>query len=382
MGKTDLLSPSTAVQITWACTGTFSKDKDLRLSTFLLDKAMTDMKSLLKDKEKDLKKRIDEGEKGTEIENEKKQIEDEKKYLTRAMIAMNSCLRSLHTMYKGRELNFEENTKLRNAYLDSLKENIDFGNRLRDILKSLPTMILGAAGSISVSQTSIGEFIRQSLSNLGLSPEALAAKEAAEGAAKEAAEGAVVDWAFLAILAALGLAIGYIFNDLLVRWSRKRKQMLYIINDYERNIYYDRYIEQVETSLESLYRKLNQIHNEVFSGPYDEGESRKKEKNNEEKERDKNSMIEELIGAKPKRCDYFNRHMREKKITPGQWTICETGWKDDSKRCPHWRYEESINIKNGKKSEMCKKNEMSGLEMDWYRFRTFIGRFWYLRLDY
>lgn len=382
MGKTELLPPSTAVQITWACTGTFSKDKDLRLSPFLFDKAMNDMKSLLKDREKELKKKMNEGKKDTEIEDKKKveideekgKIKDEMKYLTRAMIAMNSCLRTLHTMYKGRELNFEENTKLRDAYLESLKENIDFGNKLRDILKSLPTMTLGAAGTISVSQTSIGEFIRKSLVNIGLSPEI--------SLEVSPTEVGIIDWVFLGILVASGLAIGYIFNDLLVRWSRKRKQMLYVINDYERNIYYDRYIRQVETSLESLYRELNQIHEEIFKEPYDKEESRKKEETNEEKERENNSMIEDLIGAKPERCKYFNQHMREKKITPGEWTICETGWKDDSERCPHWKYEESNNIIKGEKSEISEKNQMSKFRMDWYRIKTLFGRFWYLRLDY
>jgi len=46
----------------------------------------------------------------------------------------------------------------------------------------------------------------------------------------------------------------------------------------ERNIYYDHYIDRVETLLVSLYTDLNQIYQEIFHRPYDkkdEGENGK-----------------------------------------------------------------------------------------------------------
>ncbi len=385
MEETLLLPPIAAVRIVWACTGTFSKDKDLRLSTFLIDKAMKDIKSLLKNKENNSK-----GKKGKNSENdnriEKEKIEKEKQYLTRAMIAMNSCLRSMHTMYKGRDLNFEENTKLREAYLKSLEENIDFGNRLRDFLKSLPTMTIGGGSGAFLSQS-----IKDSLIGAGRLPGGFDLEEVS-----------------LWILVALGLAVGYFFNDLLVRWSRKRKQMLYIINDYERNIYYDYYIERVEALLGSLYTDLNQIYEEIFHPPYDKRDGGESEK---EKRKNTHNMIKDLIGARPIRCVYINKHMREKKITPGKWAICETGLKKDRERCIHWRYEVTVNREKSRKSEESRrgKEKSGGSEENrisdenemtqrgkkdstrkirtwswkfWYRGKTWLGKFWYLRLDY
>lgn len=363
MEKISLLPPRTAVRIVWACTGTFSKDKDLRLSTFLIDKAMKDMKSLLKNKEKNLREKKKEKNNKNNIkieEEEEEEIEKEKQYLTRAMIAMNSCLRSIHTMYKGRNLNFDENTKLRAAYLKSLEENIDFGNKLRDFLKSLPTMTIGAGSGAFLSQS-----IKDSLIGFGKLPGGFDLEEVS-----------------LWILVALGLGVGYFFNDLLVRWSRKRKQMLYIINDYERNLYYDHYIDGAEALLVSLYTDLNQIYQEIFDYPYekkDEGENEEKERKNTE------NMIKDLIKAQPERCGYIYQHMREKKITPGEWAICETGLKKDRERCIHWRYEESVNHEKNEGSEesrISKENKMTKKDIWCYKIRTRLGKFWYLRLDY
>ena len=334
--KTSLLPPTAAVQMVWARTGKFSKDESLRLPSSLAEAGMENVRTLTS--EKDWK---------------------EKEYVARTMAAMDACSRSIHTIYKGRELNFEENKMLRGSYLESVKESIDFGNKLKDFLKSLPTMTFGAVSGAAIFE----KYVRPSLETL------------AEELAEELPEDSVIlfleefteDSALLLwILVVLGIVIGYIINDLvIVKWTRKRKQMLYVIHDYERNIYYESYLEHVAVLLKSLYRDVDQIHEEVFREPHLKEEG-------EEKEKKINEIVSNLIDeARPKRCKHVYRHMKEKKITPGLWILCETGYKEGLERCPHWRYEG--------KSE---KNEITGIQKLGYKIRNFPRRIPYIRLEY
>lgn len=341
MKTNELLPPSTAIRLVWACTGTFSEKKDLRLSPILVCEAMKDIRRLS-------------GKRKKHNENEEND-EKEKEYLARAEIAMNSCLRSIHTLYKGRELNFKENEELRKAYLESLKESIDFGNKLRDLLKSLPTMAIGGVSGFTVIKYLLdGCYVGK-----GWYPKFYD----------------IYTW----IIVVLGIAIGYFLNDLvLVKWTRKRKQMLYIISDYERNIYYEYYLDHVGALLRSLYQDLNQIYREVFGNP-----------DNEENMGEIDKTIEDLLKeARPKHCDYYHEHMKKKRISPGKWAICETGFKDDLERCPHWNYEKRQDeFKTHKKEKWREKLSYLGIptflrRIVWYRIRTEFGRLWYVRLDY
>lgn len=334
--KTSLLPPTAAVQMVWARTGKFSKDESLRLPSSLAEAGMENVRAL------------------TSERNGK-----EKEYIARTMAAMDACSRSIHTIYKGRELNFEENKMLRGSYLESVKESIDFGNKLKDLWKSLPTMTFGAVSGAAIFE----KYVKPSLERV--------AEELAEELPDESAtlflekfteDSALLLW----ILVVLGIVIGYIINDLvIVKWTRKRKQMLYVIHDYERNIYYESYLNHVAALLKSLYRDVDQIHGEVFREPYLKEEE-------EEKEKKINEIVSNLIDeARPKRCKHIYKHMKEKKITPGLWILCETGYKEDLERCPHWRYEG--------KSE---KNEITGIQKLRYKIWNFPRRIPYIRLEY
>jgi len=349
MKTNELLPPSTAIRLVWACTGTFSKDKDLRLSPISVCEAMKDIRSL-SGKIPPSKNE----------ENNKK----EKEYLARAEIAMNSCLRSIHTLYKGRELNFKENEELREAYIKSLKESIDFGNKLRDLLKSLPTMTIGGvSGYTVIKYFSDGFFIKY-----------LDGYSVGNGWRPQFYD--ISAW----VIAILGIAFGYFFNDLvLMKWTHKRKQMLYIISDYERNIYYEHYLGHASALLRSLYQDLNQIYREIFGNP-----------EYEENMDEINKTIEDLLkGAQPEHCHYYYEHMKKKRITPGKWAMCETGFEEDLERCPHWKYEKRQEEFRNLKEVWHWYEKLSYLgiraflgEIVWYRIRTWFGRFWYVRLDY
>ena len=367
--KTSLLPPSTAVRMVWACTGTFTREGHSKFYTSLVDEAMKDIKS-------PLRKKGNENKNPEEIE----QIENEKKYLTRAKAAMSACLRSIHTIYSGRNLNFDENEKLRETYLESVKESIDFGRKVKDLLASLPTMTIGGIGGATVAQyfkESIEESLEKSFEE--------SLKKIPNGSLGELLRGVIEKLLedpriFLLILVVFGIVIGYLINDLvIVRWTRKRKQMLYVIHDYERNTYYENYLNHVRDLLESLYQDLNQIHEEVFKHSYYTEEKKKgNEKEKDGEEGNISKAVKDLIDSTwPRRCEYIHKHMGEKKITPGVWLLCETGHEEGLKRCPHWRYE-----KNNKDTRSPENNKMTSNQVKWYKLRTHLEKIWYIGLEY
>ncbi|MCF6149430.1 MAG: hypothetical protein E3K37_12320 [Candidatus Kuenenia sp.] len=245
MAQTSLLPPVSAVCMIWARTGLFSNDEYSGQNAKMVEAELNTIRDCA------------EGD------------ENEKKYIAAARASMDASLRNLEIIYKGRQLNFQENEKLRSAYLDSVNENLDFGNKTKDILKSLPAMSIGGAGSVT-----IGNFL-------------------AEKFHLSSAE-----------LWAIGLSftgIGYIVNLLIIRGMRRRKQMLYVQQDYERSLYYDQYLSRVAVTLTSLYLDLDRIHKNIFGQSYPvEGEVR--------------TIVSAMLeGVRPTFCEYIHKHMREKK---------------------------------------------------------------------
>lgn len=214
----------------------------------------------------------------------------EEKYVNLALLTMEASLRSLDTVYKGREINFQENQELRRGYLDSVKQSLEFGEKAKDFLKSLPTMVIGSAGGVTVAQA-----LNKNLSELQL-------------------------WGIGLVLA----GAGYLVNFGIVRAVRKRTQMLYVIQDYERSLYYDQYISRVAAILKTLYLDLQRIHKGVYGNEYPLDAS-------------VDGIISELLqGIKSPFCCYTHKHMAEKKITPGLWSRCESGVDKAIRACPFW----------------------------------------------
>ena len=269
MAQTSLLPPVTAVRMVWAWTGAFSNDKESKLSA-----------TLVEGKIKDIKDRAE-------------RDENERKYVITALATMDASLRNLEVIYKGRQLNFEENEQLRKFYLDSVNENLDFGNKAKDILKSLPAMsIAGGAGGVTVAQYLATHFNLSSTQLWGIG------------------------------LAFAGL--GYIINLIIVKCMRRSKQMLYVRQDYERNLYYDQYISRVSITLASLYLDLDRIHKNVFGQSYPV-------------DGDVKAIVGDMLEVvRTTFCQYIHKHMRQKKITPELWSFCETGKTEAIEKCPFW----------------------------------------------
>lgn len=262
---TGLLPPATAVRMVWARTGVFSTEAHSQLADQL---SVYNLKN---------------------IQEKAQSNERERRYITAAVATMDAAFRNLDVIYKGRQLNFKENEMLRNSYLESIKENLDFGNKLSDFVKSLPTMVISVAGGVTLASY----FFKNN--------------------------------EFLIWTAGIVMsAVGYLANMLIVKLMRKRIQKQYVVQDYERSLYYDQYITRVVSSLTSLYMDLDRIHKNVFGVPYPI-------------DLDSSDVINDMLkGARPTFCKYLHKHMEKGLVKPSYWAVCETGIPFATEHCPLW----------------------------------------------
>ena len=269
MTNSSLLSPITALRIVWAQTGSFSDDDHSQLTAL---EARNVLKNIQLAAEKDRKEKI---------------------YITAANSVVESGLRSLDIVYKSRQDNFKETEKLRKIYMQSITDSLEFGKKTGDFLKSLPTMTVTAAGGITLAQA-FGDLSTTAIWTLAL---------------------------------ALGAA-GYLINLWFVNISRKKTQINLIRHDYERNLYYQQYIDRVAAVLVSLYYDLDRIHKHAFGSSYPIGDKKP------------GDLIDEILyGVKPTLCQFAYKHFSERKITPELWPICETGEENVIITCPFWKDE-------------------------------------------
>lgn len=266
---TSLLPPLSAVRMAWALTGAFAKDDSSKRAAQAVENRMEYI--------------IDRAEKANTTKKEKE-------YVLNAIIGIKASMRSLETAYKGRNLNFQENEKLREVYLESVREGFDYGKKAKDFLTSLPGTSIGGAGGITLASLL--------------------------GAARP-----VVLWGVAIALA----GVGFFVNVVIVQYCRKRKQSLYVAQDYDRDLYYEHYISQVSLILTSLYSDVDRIHRNVFGQEYPA-----------KTDAPANIVADLLKGVSPPLCKFVHKHMRQKKITPRLWSLCEAGSEAAKKECPLW----------------------------------------------
>jgi hypothetical protein len=100
----------------------------------------------------------------------------------------------------------------------------------------------------------------------------------------------VIYWAL-----GLGLtAVGYLINMLIVYYARKYRQRQYVVQDYERNLYYIQYIDRISVLLNTLYEDIDLSHKQVFGYKYpiEKGKTAKE-------------LIDNLLlGIRPTYCKY------------------------------------------------------------------------------
>lgn len=93
---TSILPPSMAVEIVWAYTGRLTNDAPSREVAAKLPEA-----------------RLEYLKAAANNSNNPREAE----YVSRALFAMEVCIRNMHIIYKARQLNFEDNRTLRSGYL-------------------------------------------------------------------------------------------------------------------------------------------------------------------------------------------------------------------------------------------------------------------------
>ncbi|MFC2067237.1 hypothetical protein ACFLUO_09390 [Chloroflexota bacterium] len=267
LNETKLLSPPTGIRIAWALTGAFVNSPESK-----------DIASAAKKVLDDLKQQADQ-QKGPEQE-----------YVDGAVAVIQATLRTLDTIYKGREINFKENEKLRAVNWSNIEAGLSFGKSAKDFMKSLPTMAISTgAGVITFNQLFT-----------------------------------LPSWA--SWLIGLGFAgIGYIINMVIEHKLAHVKQRLLIEQDYERNMYYEQYVIRVRTALINLYADIDRLHKKTFVQYYQL-----------EASEDAATVVDGIIkGAMPTMCDYVHSHMESGRITASLWSKCETGGKT-AEKCDFW----------------------------------------------
>lgn len=272
MSKTTLLPTVTAVRWVWAMTGKFSNDESSRTSALYVEDTLSQI----------------------EKEAQETTIPEEKSYVTAAVATMKSSLRNMEIAYKGRTLNFDENEKLREAYLESVTESVSFGKSAKDFLTSLPAMTIGGASGITVVQALIPDISGVALWAIGLAAS----------------------------------AAGYLVNLWFVGRSRQIKQKLYVLQDYERGLYYEQYLSRARESLFGLFQDLERIHKQVFQENYETDTDPSKVWG---------KIDNILAGAHSTWCPYVHQHMKDKKVVPENWTLCESGNSEAIRKCQFWK---------------------------------------------
>jgi hypothetical protein len=105
---TRILPPFTAVRLAWAIAGKFASRGESKLCAQVAERTLKD---LSEHAAKDPRERA---------------------YVLQVEATVHASARSLEVIYMGRELNFTENEKLREAYIENVRDSIKFGSDMRD----------------------------------------------------------------------------------------------------------------------------------------------------------------------------------------------------------------------------------------------------------
>ena len=214
---------------------------------------------------------------------------------------MRATLRNLRTIYSGRELDFKENNILRTAYLDSLAENIKFGNNVKDYIITLPTTIIAI------------------LTGLGLS---LAATDVL---------GVPINAFHVVVIVVLSGILGYLLFWFLMNRSYKLHNSGLMLQEFERDVYFEQYLYRAREQLRILHQQLHEIREEVFStdnANRDDLEAKNKARERAKKKAESEAeQLKCLLNALfPDYCEHVTECLR-KSFQPAIWGICDTGHK-------------------------------------------------------
>lgn len=233
-----------------------------------------------------------------DLEQKGKMSKDPKEqdYVSCAIALIRTSERSLQTIIESRNLNFKEANALREQSQQNILYYSQFTGNLQSLVPRLGSMtVAGVGGGITLA-----DLFNKVFPALG-------------------------DYT-LPLIIAIGAAIGYLVHGLIVVPIVKRKlQMENVKGDYDRNLYYDQYIERTKNALIGLYIALENCHTTYFEQKYNQSG-------------DASQIVKGVLqGVYPTLCPYVHKHMREGRITPDLWSKCETG--QGITYCPLWEGE-------------------------------------------
>jgi hypothetical protein len=275
MNKTNLLPPLSAVYLVWGTTRKFADSStidsfDSSIKPFF--------ENLIKEADKN---------------------DLEKQYLSQAYTILMASMRNVIIIYKGRQLNYSENKLIREAYLDSLKSELNITSQLKDLLKSLPAITIGGASGLVIADLKI----------------------------KTSGTLNQLSYALLFAIA------GYLARYFYMRFTSVKKQKNFIRQDYETTIYYNHYLIRMEEVMINLYRRMEELHEDMFGQKYND-DSKKEE------------LIKKMFHEiQPVHCPLLDQHINSRKITPDRWHMCEVGL-PLSENCKYYRKKRKFKLFN------------------------------------
>lgn len=224
----------------------------------------------------------------------------DRRYLDNVLAAMDSCERTLLTIIRGRNLNFNETDRL----METEKKNAEAASRVMlNFQSALPRAFAtggGAAGMVIVNF--ILEMFKIEIPDIVIASAAVVAAGVVFG---------IHEWMF-------------------VPRARRRAQLEIIKNDYRRNKYFRDYLSRSRSSLNALFSEVLNVHERVYGKKY----CKTKYDNLDEREK---VVMNAMGGSKAlygKQCPKIHKHYQKNKITPDEWSTCESG--QDYEKCKKW----------------------------------------------
>lgn len=255
MKKTGLLPPMSAVYLVWGTTRRFAD----ATNTDSFDVTIKPyFENLLK-------------EAGTD--------DLEKTYLNQAYPLLMASMRNVIIIYKGRQLNYSENKSIRDIYLESIKNEFNITGQIKDVLKSIPAITIGGVSGLVIAESTVKP----------------------DGNARQL------------LFALVFASLGYLIRFLYARLTMHYKQMNFIRQDYEITNYYNHYLLRMEDVMLNLYKRLENLHENIFGQKYD-------------LENKSVDTVKEIFREiQPVHCPLLTKHIYSNKVNPNRWQMCEVG---------------------------------------------------------
>ncbi len=228
-------------------------------------------------------------------------------YLDNVLAAIDSCERTLLTIIRGRNQNFDETNRLMEKQIKNAEASSTVMLNFQSALPRIFATGGGAAGTVLV------KFILNSMFKIEIPDEVL----------------------YSAAVIAAGAVYG-IYQWGIAPETRNRAQQEIVKNDYRRNLHYRAYLARCRGSLNALFSEILNVHEKVYGEKYCET----KYDNIDEREKVVMNAMGGSEALSGKWCPKIHEHYHKDKITPVEWTTCESAigyekcekWPDEPKQ--------------------------------------------------